>query len=125
MEFQMTDPLFMEVGEKEGFLTPDLLHALSEGATLQELPGVPQKVKDLFISTFEIPPVWHVKIQAAFQEYSDNAVSKTINFPHHAPKEAVEEAFLLAYRERCKGITIYRSGTKPGQVLACGTRQVC
>jgi ribonucleoside-diphosphate reductase alpha chain len=125
VEFQITDPLFLEVGEKKGFLTPDMLHALSEGASLQELPGVPQKVKDLFISTFEIPPVWHVKIQAAFQEYSDNAVSKTINFPQNAPKAAVEDAFLLAYREGCKGITIYRSGTKPGQVLACGTRHVC
>lgn len=125
VEFQITDPLFPEVGEKKGFLTPDMLHALSKGASLQELPGVPQKVKDLFISTFEIPPVWHVKIQAAFQEYSDNAVSKTINFPQNAPKAAVEDAFLLAYREGCKGITIYRSGTKPGQVLACGTRHVC
>jgi len=125
MEFQMTDPLFVEMGEKEGFLNPALLQALSEGASLQELPEVPKKVKELFVSAFEIPPVWHVRMQAAFQEYTDNAVSKTINFPRHARREEVEEAFLLAYRERCKGITIYRSGSKPGQVLACGTRQVC
>jgi ribonucleoside-diphosphate reductase alpha chain len=125
MEFQITDPLFIEMGEKEGFLNPDLMKALSEGASLQELTQVPKEVKELFITTFEIPPVWHIKIQAAFQEYTDNAVSKTINFPRDATKDEVREAFLMAYQERCKGITIYRSGSKPSQVLACGTKQVC
>lgn len=125
MEFQITDPLFIEMGEKRGFLSPELIKSLSEGASLQELPQVPKEVKELFITTFEIPPVWHIKIQAAFQEYTDNAVSKTINFPRDATKDEVREAFLMAYQERCKGITIYRSGSKPSQVLACGTKQVC
>jgi ribonucleoside-diphosphate reductase alpha chain len=125
MEFQMTDPLFLELGEKEGFLSQDLMKGLSEGANLRELSNVPQRIKDLFITAFEIPPIWHIKIQAAFQEYTDNAVSKTINFPRDATKDEVKEAYLLAYREKCKGITIYRSGSKPGQVLACGTKQVC
>jgi ribonucleoside-diphosphate reductase alpha chain len=125
MEFQVTDPLFIELGEQKGFLNPELLKALSEGASLQDLPQVPKEVTELFITTFEIPPVWHVKIQAVFQEYTDNAVSKTINFPRDATKEEVRKAFLMAYQERCKGITIYRSGSKPSQVLACGTKQVC
>jgi ribonucleoside-diphosphate reductase alpha chain len=125
MEFQMTDPLFLEFLEQEGFLSRDLVESLSEGANLQELPKVPQQVKELFVTAFEIPPVSHVKIQAAFQEYTDNAVSKTINFPRDATRDEVKEAFLLAYREKCKGITIYRSGSKPTQVLACGTKQVC
>jgi ribonucleoside-diphosphate reductase alpha chain len=125
LEFQMTDPLFFEMGEKEGFLTEEVLKALQDGASLGDLPGVPQSVKDRFITTFEIPPLQHVRIQAAFQEYTDNAVSKTINFSREATQEEVKEAFLIAYREKCKGITIYRSGSKPGQVLACGTRQVC
>jgi ribonucleoside-diphosphate reductase alpha chain len=125
MEFEMTDPLFLEWGEKEGFLRESLTAALREGIPLGELSGVPQAVKDLFITTFEIPPVWHVKMQAAFQEYTDNAVSKTINFSREATREDVKEAFLMAYREKCKGITIYRSGSKPGQVLACETKQVC
>jgi ribonucleoside-diphosphate reductase alpha chain len=125
MEFQITDPLFIEMGEKRGFLSPELIKSLSEGASLQELTQVPKEVKELFITTFEIPPVWHIKIQAAFQEYTDNAVSKTINFPRDATKDEVREAFLMAYQERCKGITIYRSGSKPSQVLACGTKQVC
>jgi ribonucleoside-diphosphate reductase alpha chain len=125
MEFQMTDPLFLELGEKEGFLSPDLMRAISEGANLRDLPEIPQHIKNLFITTFEIPPVWHIKIQAAFQEYTDNAVSKTINFPSDATKEDVKEAYLLAYREKCKGVTIYRSGSKARQILSCGTKQVC
>jgi ribonucleoside-diphosphate reductase alpha chain len=125
MEFQITDPLFIKMGEKWGFLNPELIHSLSEGASLKELSQVPKEVTELFITTFEIPPVWHIKIQAAFQEYTDNAVSKTINFPRDATKDEVREAFLMAYQERCKGITVYRSGSKPSQVLACGTKQVC
>ncbi len=125
MEFQITDPLFIELGEKEGFLNQELIQLITEGASLQELPHVPKHIKELFVTTFEIPPVWHIKIQATFQEYTDNAVSKTINFPRDATKEEVREAFLIAYQERCKGITIYRSGSKSDQVLSCGTRQVC
>jgi ribonucleoside-diphosphate reductase alpha chain len=125
MEFQIMDTLFIELGEKKGFVNPELIKALSEGASLQELSQVPKQLKELFITAFEIPPLWHIKIQSAFQEYTDNAVSKTINFPRTATKDEVKEAFLMAYQERCKGITIYRSGSKPSQVLACGTKQVC
>jgi len=125
MEFQMMDPLFIELGKKRGFLSPELIKSLSEGANLEEMPQIPKEVKELFTTTFEIPPRWHIRIQAAFQEYTDNAVSKTINFPRDATKDEVREAFLMAYQERCKGITIYRSGSKPSQVFACGTKQVC
>jgi ribonucleoside-diphosphate reductase alpha chain len=125
MEFQVTDPLFMELGEKEGFMNQTIAEFLAEGTVLQDLPEVPQRVKELFVTAFEISPICHIKMQAAFQAYTDNAVSKTINFPRDATREDVREAFLLAYKEKCKGITVYRSGSKSGQVLACGTRQVC
>jgi ribonucleoside-diphosphate reductase alpha chain len=125
LEFQLLDPLFVEFGEKEGFLSPEILKSLSEVGSLQELPEVPQRIRELFITTFEIAPVWHIKIQSIFQEYTDNAVSKTINFPRDATQEDVREAFLMAYRERCKGVTIYRNGSKAKQVLDCGTKQVC
>jgi ribonucleoside-diphosphate reductase alpha chain len=125
MEFQITDPLFIELGEREGYLNAEVLQALSSGVPLGEILQVPKRIRDLFVTTFEILPVWHVKIQAAFQAYTDNAVSKTINFPRDSTKEDVKEAYLLAYREGCKGITIYRSGSKFSQVLACGTKQVC
>jgi ribonucleoside-diphosphate reductase alpha chain len=125
MEFLITDPLFLEIGKEEGFLDSELIQSLSEGTSLRDIPRIPQRMKELFITTFEIPPFWHIKVQSAFQEYTDNAVSKTINFPRDAKKEDVKEAYLLAYKEHCKGVTIYRSGSKPAQVLACGTRQVC
>lgn len=125
MEIPIIDPLFLEYGEEMKFLNPEILQSLSEGATLQELTQVPKEVKELFVTTFEISPEWHIKMQAAFQEYTDNAVSKTINFPRDATQEDVRKAFLLAYQEGCKGITVYRSGSKRGQVLACGTKQVC
>ena len=125
MEFQITDPLFLEIGEKEGFINEKLVLKLRDGTELHRLSEVPQSVKDLFITAFEIPALWHVRIQAAFQEFTDNAVYKTIHFSCEATPEEVKEAFLMAYREKCKGIAIYRSGSKPGQVLACGTRQVC
>ncbi len=125
MEFQITDPLFLELGEKEGFMSQALIQSLNDGASLKDLPQVPQQIKELLVTTFEISPLWHIKIQAAFQEYTDNAVSKTINFPRDATREDVKEAYLEAYTERCKGITVYRSGSKGRQVLACGTKQVC
>lgn len=125
MEFQITDPLFLKWGEKEGFMSQEFIQSLANGASLEDLPDVPQRMKELFVTTFEIAPVWHIRIQAAFQSYTDNAVSKTINFARDATKEDVREAYLMAYKERCKGITIYRSGSRSGQVLACGTKQVC
>ena len=125
MEFEIMDPLFIELGEKEGYLNAEVLQALSSGVSLREIRQIPERIKELFVTTFEIPPAWHVRIQAAFQAYTDNAVSKTINFPRDSAKEDVKAAYLLAYQEGCKGITIYRSGSKSGQVLACGTKQVC
>jgi ribonucleoside-diphosphate reductase alpha chain len=125
MEFQILDPLFIELGEKEGFLNPEIIQSIAEGATLQEITNVPKHIKELFVTSFEVTPSMHIRIQAAFQEYTDNAVSKTINFPRDATKEEIKEAYLMAYQERCKGITIYRSGSKGDQVLTCGTKQVC
>jgi len=125
MEFEILDPLFQEMGEEEGFLTLGVEQALSEGRTLKELDSIPERIKDLFVTAFEISPSWHIKMQAVFQRYTDNAVSKTINFPRNATPSDVKEAYLMAYRERCKGITVYRSGSKPSQILSCGTKQVC
>ncbi|MGQ9508178.1 MAG: adenosylcobalamin-dependent ribonucleoside-diphosphate reductase [Thermodesulfobacteriota bacterium] len=125
MEIQIIDPLFIKFGKKLGFLNETLLKELIEGKALSEIHSVPEEIRKLFITAFEISPSWHIKMQAAFQEYTDNAVSKTINFPKTASKEEVREAFLMAYRERCKGITIYRSGSKERQVLVCGTKQIC
>ncbi|MGB9629737.1 MAG: adenosylcobalamin-dependent ribonucleoside-diphosphate reductase, partial [Thermodesulfobacteriota bacterium] len=101
MEIQIIDPLFLEYGEEMKFLNSQILQSLAEGVTLQELTQIPKEIKELFITTFEIPPEWHIKMQAAFQSYTDNAVSKTINFPRNATQEDVQKAFLMAYQERC------------------------
>ena len=84
------------------------------------MKGVPRDVQRLFRTALEIAPEWHVKMQAAFQKHCDNAVSKTINLPQNATPQDVRKAYLLAYKLKCKGITIYRSGSKKEQVLYIG-----
>ena len=119
------DPVFLKMAKEEGFWSRGLEETLKGTGTLpQDLP-ISEEKRRLFLTAFEIPPRRHVQIQAAFQRHTDNAVSKTINFPSHATPEEVKEAFLLAYEMGCKGITVYRSGTREGQVITCGLGQVC
>jgi ribonucleoside-diphosphate reductase alpha chain len=89
---------------------------------VQGLKTVPKEVQRLFLTALEISPDWHVKMQAAFQAHTDNAVSKTINLDEKAKVEDVKKAFLLAHKEKCKGITVYRYGSKKQQVLYLGSK---
>jgi ribonucleoside-diphosphate reductase alpha chain len=116
---------FIETAKKRGFYTDQLLIRVIAGESIQRMSEVPQDVKRLFVTAFDIAPEWHVRIQAAFQRNTDNAVSKTINFPPQATREDVRQAFLLAYREGLKGITIFRSGSKSEQVLTCADPLYC
>jgi ribonucleoside-diphosphate reductase alpha chain len=84
------------------------------------LPSVPDSLKRTFLTALDIPYGWHIKMQAAFQKYTDNAVSKTVNLPHEASIEDVARAYLMAYERKCKGITIFRYGSKHHQVLYVG-----
>lgn len=90
---------------------------IAQTGSIQKIQSIPKKIKDIFITALDIKPEYHVKIQAAFQKYTDNAVSKTVNLPGRASKEDVEKIFKLAYKLKCKGITLYRYGSKPEQVL--------
>jgi len=110
---------FEAVAKNEGFYSDDLMERLAEKGSLETL-NVPQWVKEVFRTSHDIDPEWHVKMQGAIQQYTDNSVSKTINFPHSATVEDVAEAYMLAYELGLKGITVYRDGSKAGQVLSTG-----
>ncbi len=115
------NPFFEAVAKKEGFYSQQLMEEVSETGSLAHVQAeVPQWVKDVFVTSHDISPEWHVKMQAAFQRYTDNAVSKTINFPNSASVEDIAGAYMLAYELGCKGITTYRDGSKENQVLSAG-----
>ncbi len=116
---------FLETAKQRGFYNDQLLMRITAGESIQRMGDVPDDVKCVFVTAFDIAPEWHVRMQAAFQRHTDNAVSKTINFPPQAVKEDVRKAFLLAYQEGVKGITIFRSGSKSEQVLTCADPLYC
>jgi ribonucleoside-diphosphate reductase alpha chain len=112
------NPVFEGVAKARGFYSRGLVEHMAAGGSLRERGEVPEDVRRLFVTAHEIEPAWHVRMQATFQRHVDNAVSKTINFPQEATIADVAEAYMLAYREGCKGITIYRDGSRTGQVLS-------
>jgi len=114
------NPYFEEVARKEGFYSEELMRQLADGARLGEVEGVQDKVKRLFVTAHEISPEWHVRMQAAFQRSTDNAVSKTVNFPQEATREDITRVYTLAYEEGLKGVTIYRDRSRDAQVLTTG-----
>jgi ribonucleoside-diphosphate reductase alpha chain len=111
------DPLFEEIAKERGFYSRELMTRIAENASIQNVEGIPEDVKRIFVTAHDISPEWHVRMQAAFQKYVHNATSKTINFPHKATVEDVRKAYLLAYELGCKGITIYRDRSREEQVL--------
>jgi ribonucleoside-diphosphate reductase alpha chain len=112
------NPLFEKIAKKQGFYSKELMIKLAKVGSLKHFPEVPVDIKKLFVTALEIAPEWHVKMQAAFQKYVDNAVSKTVNLPSDATIEEVRRIFLLASELECKGITVYRYGSKSEQVLS-------
>jgi ribonucleoside-diphosphate reductase alpha chain len=117
------NPVFVDVARERGFYTPELVEELLRGVSLQAMPRVPADVKRLFVTSRDVAPEWHVRMQAAFQKYTDNAVSKTLNLPPDTSREEVERIILRAYELGCKGLTIYRDTSRLSQVLAteCAT----
>ncbi|MDA0271146.1 MAG: adenosylcobalamin-dependent ribonucleoside-diphosphate reductase [Chloroflexi bacterium] len=109
---------FRAVAREGGFASDELFDDLAHGARLDEVEGVPAEVRARFATSHEIAPSWHVRMQAAFQAHTDLAVSKTVNLPHEATPEQVLEVYTLAHRLGCKGVTVYRDGSRALQVLA-------
>jgi ribonucleoside-diphosphate reductase alpha chain len=111
---------FEEVARKEGFYSEELMQQLAAGVSLHDIEAVPERVKRLFVTAHDISPEWHVRMQAAFQRATDNAVSKTVNFPHEATRDDIAKVYMLAYEEGLKGITIFRDRSRETQVLTTG-----
>lgn len=119
-----SDPVFEEVAKERGFYSPELMQKIAEAGSIKNIREIPEDVKRVFVTAHDISPEWHVRMQAAYQKFTDNAVSKTINFPHAATKEDVEKAYQLAYELGCKGITVYRDGSREDQVLNITKKEV-
>jgi len=114
------NPYFEEVARSEGFYSEELMQRLASGVRLRDIEGIPDNIKRLFVTAHEISPEWHVKMQAAFQKSTNNAVSKTVNFPHEATRDDIAKVYMMAYEEGLKGITIYRDRSRESQVLTIG-----
>ena len=112
-----------KVAKEKGFYSEDLLEHLSNGGSLQDREDVPTEVKKVFRTAPDINPEYHVRMQAAFQESVDAGISKTINFPNEASEDDVTTTYMLAWELKCKGITVYRSGSREKEVLTSGTSE--
>ena len=116
------NPLFESIAKERGFWDEGLMERIAETGSIAHFEEIPEDVKRLFVTAHDINPVEHISMQAAFQRYVDNAVSKTVNFSNEAHRKDVEDVYLMAYRMGCKGVTVYRDGSRDEQVLSTGKK---
>ncbi|MEI6703602.1 MAG: vitamin B12-dependent ribonucleotide reductase, partial [Deltaproteobacteria bacterium] len=117
------NPMFEKIAKERGFYSEDLMKKIAEHGTVHDIPEVPTDVRNIFVTAHDISPENHIQMQAAYQLYTDNAVSKTVNFPNTATIDDVEKVYMLAYESGCKGVTIYRDGSRDEQVLSTGKKE--
>ncbi|MDD4546017.1 MAG: vitamin B12-dependent ribonucleotide reductase [Oscillospiraceae bacterium] len=116
-EMLEVNTILKELLVERGLYTDELMKKIAEHGTLAHIEELPEDIRTVFVSAHDISPLDHIKMQAAFQDHTDNAVSKTVNFPNNATEEEVSEVYRLSYRLGCKGVTIYRDGSRDSQVL--------
>ncbi|MFN4226861.1 MAG: adenosylcobalamin-dependent ribonucleoside-diphosphate reductase [Candidatus Ratteibacteria bacterium] len=119
-KFLEINPVFEKFAKKENFLTSDILKEIIKTGSLKNVKGIPEEYKRIFLTALDIPPIIHLKMQSIFQKYTDNAVSKTVNLPFDATIEQVKEIFINGWNMKCKGVTVFRYGSKGQQVLSYG-----
>ncbi len=122
-ELLEVNPLLETVAKERGFDDSEIMKKVASEGTLHDVAGVPEDIRRLFVTAHDITPEWHIKMQAAFQRHTDNAVSKTVNFPNGATVEDVAEVYIMAYTLGCKGVTVYRDGSREVQVLNKGSEK--
>ncbi len=113
-------PFFLEVAKKKGFYDEQLTSILASSHSIASYTSIPEEVREVFVTSYDVSAEDHVRVQAEFQKQVDNAVSKTINLPGNSTREDIKNVYLLAHELGCKGITIYREGSRPTQVLTAG-----
>ena len=119
-EFIYINPVFEEAARGEGFYSPELIRRISSTGSIKNMEEIPKHIRDVFVTSQDISPEWHIKMQSVLQKHIDNSISKTINFPRNATLRDVELAYFTAWKEKCKGITIYRDGSYQDQVINIG-----
>ncbi len=110
-------PVFVELMKKAGTYSEALMEKIARHGSVQDMDEIPEEIRRVFVTSMDVSPTSHIAIQAAFQRHTDNAVSKTINFPESATQDDIKESYILAWKQGLKGITIYRYGSRPVQVL--------
>jgi ribonucleoside-diphosphate reductase alpha chain len=115
------NPMFERVAKELEFYSEELMMKIAKKGSIRGMDEVPKEVQDIFVCAHDITPEWHIRMQAAFQKYVDNAVSKTVNFPHSATTKDIKKVYELAYELGCKGVTVYRDGSRDKQVLNIGS----
>jgi ribonucleoside-diphosphate reductase alpha chain len=119
-ELSEVNPIFEEVAKARDFYSEELMKKVAEHGSISDITDIPEDIRKTFVTAHDITPEWHIRMQAAFQEFTDNAVSKTVNFPNSATAEDVRKVYLMAFDLGLKGVTVYRDGSRDEQVLNIG-----
>lgn len=122
-ELPQVDPYFERLARQEGFYSDELMRRIAREGTLKHMEEIPERIRRIFVTAHDIEPGYHIRMQAAFQKHTDNAVSKTVNFSNSASRDDVAEVFISAFKLDCKGVTIYRDGSRSEQVLYVGDKK--